>query len=248
MSEIVYLSDVRLSFPALAEPQVNKQYPNKPASYNCDFIFDSEQHPGWQQFMQRIALLANEKWKEHTQTVMQMIGQDRKLRCFGPGQEKVNQKTLKVWEGYIGKMFISANKYADKGMPQIIRPDGTAVDPANLMEYQAVARKMYGGCRVNAAVKPWLQQNTHGRGIRCDLIAVQFARDDAPFGDAHADATGMFGQVAGAPAAPGFMAQPAAAPAGAMPGFFGATPAAAPAMPAPPTFGAPAAMPSFFGS
>lgn len=243
MSEIVYLSDVRLSFPALAEPQKNKQYPDKPASYNCDFIFDSEQHLGWQQFMQRVAVMANEKWKEHTQTVMQMIGQDRKLRCFGPGSEKINQKTLKVWDGYVGKVFISANKYADKGMPQMIRDNGQPVDPTNLMEYQAVARKMFGGCRVNAAVKPWLQQNSHGRAVRCDLIAVQFLRGEGPgaepFGDAHADTTGLFGQVAGAPAA---------APAGAMPGFFGATPAAAPAMPAPPTFGAPATMPSFFGT
>ena len=71
---------------------------------------------------------------------------------------------------------------------------------------------MYGGCRVNAAVKPWLQDNKHGRGIRCDLIAVQFAADDTPFGEGAVDASNLFGAVAGAPAAaPGFA--PVAAPA-----------------------------------
>ncbi len=71
--------------------------------------------------------------------------------------------------------------------------------------------KMYGGCRVNVAIKPWLQENKHGRGIRADLVAVQFAGDDKAFGEGAVDASGMFGAVAGAAApAPSFL-QPAAA-------------------------------------
>ena len=64
------------------------------------------------------------------------------------------------------------------------------------MAYQMLTRKMYGGCRVNAAVKPWIQDNKHGRGIRCDLIAVQFFKDDTPFGEGSVDASGLFGAVA----------------------------------------------------
>jgi hypothetical protein len=85
------------------------------------------------------------------------------------------------------------------------------------MAYQALTRQMYGGCRVNVAVKPWLQENKHGRGIRADLVAVQFAGDDQAFGEGAVDASGMFGAVAAAPAgmfgaaapAPAFL-QPAA--------------------------------------
>jgi hypothetical protein len=56
-------------------------------------------------------------------------------------------------------------------------------------------------------VKPWLQENKHGRGIRCDLIAVQFAGDDTAFGEGAVDASSMFGAVsaiggAQAPASP----------------------------------------------
>lgn len=235
MSDIIFLSDVRLSFPNITEPQKNKQYPDKPPVYNSEFIMPPT-HAGFQQFGQRYSAMAADKWKAHANQIMQIIQNDRKLRCFGPGTEKVNQKTLKMYDGYEGMVFITAS---NKNAPQMIKPDGQAVDPTNTMEYQAFARKLYGGCRVNAAVKPWLQENTHGRGIRCDFVAIQFLRDDTPFGEGTPDATGLFGAVAAAPAA---------APAGAMPGFFGATPAAAPAMPAPPTFGAPASMPSFFGS
>ena len=69
---------------------------------------------------------------------------------------------------------------------------------------------------VNAAVKPWVQKNQHGNGFRFDLVAVQFFKDDAPFGEGVVDASGLFGAV-----------QPAAGPSAsgneAIPGFmFGA--------------------------
>jgi hypothetical protein len=182
--------------------------------------------------MQRYGAMALEKWKEHAQTVMGMIQADRKLRCYGRGEEKVNKKTFQPYDGYAGHVFITAGR---DSQPQMIQADGSPIDPANTMAYQQLARKMYGGCRVNAAVKPWLQENKHGRGIRCDLIAVQFAGDDTPFGEGAVDASGLFGAVAGAPAAaPGF------APAG-MPGFMGQQPA----MPAAPFPGAPAGLPPF---
>ncbi len=225
MSDIIFLSNVRLSFPHLAEPQkqVNEATGQTRTSYNCEFIMPQD-HPGFQQFMKRYGEIALDKWKEHAQAVMGMIQNDRKTRCFGRGEEKVNKKNFQPYDGYAGNVFITAGR---DSAPQMIQADGTAVDPANTMAYQALARKMYGGCRVNAAIKPWPQDNKHGRGIRCDLIAVQFAADDTPFGEGTVDASKLFGAVAAAPAAMGF------AP-------------AAQAMPAAP-FGAPAGLPSFFG-
>jgi hypothetical protein len=221
MSEIVFLSNVRLSFPHLAEPQkqVNEVNGNTRISYNCEFLMPQD-HPGFQQFMARYGALALEKWKEHATNVMNMILQDRKIRCFGQGNEKVNKKTFQPYDGYAGNVYITAGR---DSAPQMIQADGTAIDPNNTMAYQTLARKMYGGCRVNAAVKPWAQDNKHGRGIRCDLIAVQFAADDTPFGEGAADASNLFGAVQQA-AVPGFAAsaQPAmpAAPFG-LPSFLG---------------------------
>ena len=212
MSDIIFLSNVRLSFPHLAEPQrqINEQTGKERVSYNCEFIMPQD-HPGFQQFMQKYGAMALEKWKEHANTVMQMINGDRKTRCYGRGEEKVNKKTFQPYDGYAGHVFITAGR---DSQPQVIQADGQPIDPTNTMAYQQLTRKMYGGCRVNAAVKPWLQDNKHGRGIRCDLIAIQFAGDDTPFGEGAVDASGMFGAVAGAPA-----------------GMFGAAAPAAPAMP-----------------
>jgi hypothetical protein len=221
MSDIIFLSNVRLSFPHLAEPQkqVNETSGQTRISYNCEFIMPQD-HPGFQQFMARYGALALDKWKEHAQPVMAMILADRKTRCFGRGEEKVNRKTFQTYDGYAGNMFITAGR---DSAPQMIQLDGTAIDPSNSMAYQTLARKMYGGCRVNAAVKPWPQDNKHGRGIRCDLIAVQFAADDTPFGEGADDASNLFGAVQQA-AVPAFAAsaQPAmpAAPFG-LPSFLG---------------------------
>ena len=219
MSEIIYLSNVRLSFPHLAEPQrqVNEATGKERISYNCEFIMPQD-HDGFIQFMQRYGSMALKKWKENAQTIMGMIQQDRKLRCFGRGEEKINKKTFQPYDGYAGNVFITSGR---ESQPQMIQADGRPVDPSNTMAYQQLARKMYGGCRVNAAVKPWLQENKHGRGVRCDLIAVQFAGDDTPFGEGAVDASNLFGVVAGvAPA--GFA--PAGMPAAPFPGASGGMP------------------------
>lgn len=213
MSEVIYLSNVRLSFPHIAEPQRtrNEQTGAERVSYNGDFVMPPD-HPGFAQFMQRYGQMAMEKWKEHAQAVMNLIQNDRKTRCYGRGEEKVSKKTFQPYDGYVGMVFISAGRETP---PQIIQGDGTPVDPANTMAVQALARKLYGGCRVNVAVKPWLQENKHGRGIRCDLLAIQFAGDDKPFGEAAPDVSNVFGAVATQAAAP-----VAAAPAMPLPPFM----------------------------
>ena len=220
MSDVIFLSGVRLSFPHLAEPQrqINELTGKERISYNCEFIMPAD-HAGFGQFMAKYGAMALEKWKEHANTVMQMIQGDRKTRCYGRGEEKVNKKTFQPYDGYAGNVFITAGR---DSQPQVIQADGQAIDPTNSMAYQQLARKMYGGCRVNAAVKPWLQDNKHGRGIRCDLIAVQFAADDKPFGEGAVDASNLFGAVAGAPAgmfSPTAAAMPAAPFAG-LPSFL----------------------------
>jgi hypothetical protein len=198
MSDMIYLSKVRLSFPHLVEPHAAGGNPTAPKKYSADFIMDAE-HPGYKEFMATYLRLAQGKWGEHANQVMQLIQSDRKLRCYGKGDEKIDKKSFQPYSGYAGKMFISANKIEP---PQMIEQNGNPIDPANTMARQATARKLYGGCYVNAAIKPWVQENAHGRGIRCDLIAVQFAEDGEAFGEASVDASTMFGSVAGGQATP----------------------------------------------
>lgn len=217
MSDVIYLSNVRLSFPHIAEPQraVIESTGKERISYNCELIMPKD-HPGFVQFMQQYGKLAVDKWKEHANDVMKMVQSDRKIRCYGDGAEKINKKTFKPYDGYDGNVFITAGR---DHQPQIIQADGKAVDPTNTMACLQLAKRLYGGCRVNAAIKPWLQNNQYGRGVRCDLVAIQFAGDDTPFGEGLVDATPLFGAVA-VQSQPQMPSAPFAAQSG-LPSFLG---------------------------
>lgn len=119
---------------------------------------------------------------------------------------------MTVYPGYSGKLYLTAR---GSRMPQIIRPDGTPVEEANLIERQAVARTLYGGCRADVVVKPWMQNNTAdkgGRALRCDIIAVRFAGDDEPLGGGVTDASSLFTAAPAAPATWGAATPVPAAP------------------------------------
>jgi hypothetical protein len=135
-------------------------------------------------------------------------------------------------------VFIGA---ASERMPQIFDAQGNLVPPENTMVCKELARKMYGGCRVNAVVKPWCWVNKQGgNGISNDFLAIQFLADDTPFGEGQTDSSDLMGATPQAAQTP-----PAGFGPPGMPGAPTWTVPGAPAtMPAPP-FPQPAAMPNF---
>lgn len=221
---VVFLSRVRLSFPHLAVARAPQGSDKK--KYSADLIL-LPTDPMYKKFVDLAMAAAQAKWPQHHAAILQSIWGDRKRRCFGQGSEKIDTTTYKVLNGYEGMVFISAARQEEKGMPQIIGSDNQAI--TNPLEAQNEARRMYGGCYVNAVVKPWIYDNNFGKGIGGDLIAIQFAGDGAPFGEGITDASAMF---AGAQVAP---PMPGAAPMGA-PGMPGTPPGgwAAPTMPGAP--------------
>lgn len=209
MSEAIYLSNVRLSFPKLVEAEAPSGTPNAAKKFGADLLLDPSD-PQLARFMGEVGKLATEKWKENAGTILQMCQNERKNRCFGMGTEKIDKKTLKPYVGYENTTYISASSNEDRP-PQMVRGDGQPVDNLNTLERQQLARKLYGGCYVNVAIRPWMQDNQFGRAVRCELIAVQFHKDGEAFGEGNPDVSGMFGAVqqpAPAAAAPGFPGMP----------------------------------------
>lgn len=205
----IYVTGARLSFPKLIEAVVSSQ--GGEPKFGCDLILNPSD-PQIAAIMADVQRVAIEKWKDLGPGVLQMIQNDRRLRCYGSGNEKVKTSTMKPYEGYEGMFYLNTSSNEDRP-PQIVRPDdGKIIDNANTMERTAAARKLYGGCYVNAAIRFWPQDNQFGKAIRCQLFAIQFLKDGEAFGEAPPDLT-MF-----KPTAP---QQPAGQPAGGMPSFFG---------------------------
>lgn len=193
---LIMLSNVRLSFPWIIEPQVRVfDKGETKISYSCDLIMTPE-HEGYKAFMLQVAKVATGKWSKDGVKVLEMNKQHSNKRCYGSGDEKIGQKTMTVWDGYAGNVYITATRDPKYGAPQLYKSDGKPVDPLNTMEYNQVARTMYGGCRVNCIVKPWAQDHpTGGRAIRSELVAVQFAGHDDVFGEAKPELSGVFAPV-----------------------------------------------------
>ena len=192
--EEISLTNVRLSFPKLIEPSPSSATA-KP-TYGCDFIF-LPNDPQFANFMEQVGACAIEKWKDKAQMVLNMIQNDRKLRCYGNGNEKVRVTTLQPHEGYVGNYFVSASSNADRP-PRIARPsDGKLIDNSNTLERSQAAKALYGGCYVNAIIGLWAQDNQHGKAVRCNLYGIQFLKDGEPFGDSGPDITNAFKPVPG---------------------------------------------------
>lgn len=216
---LVFLTNVRLSFPKLIEPSSFIEGGAKKFSANFLMVPNG---PNFAAFMGEVGKVATEKWKQHAGAVLQMVQNDRKLRCYGNGSEVIDKKTYQPIAGYENMVYISAHTSEDRPPRMVRTEDGQECDPRNTMERTALARKMYAGCYVNAVVRPWCQDNQYGRAIRCELIALQFFADGDPFGEGEVSIQGMFKPVAvQAPAAPAGAA-PAMPPG--FPAFFGVPP------------------------
>ena len=204
MSEIIFLSNVRLSFPKLVEAAQQPQFPNSPKKYSADLILTPDSND-YKLFMQEVGNIATAKWKDQAGAILQMIQGDRRLRCYGTGAEKLDKNTMRPYVGYEGMLYITTSA-DEEHAPVIIRENGSEIANSNTLERQTAARKLYGGCYVNAAVRPWAQDNQFGRAVRCQLIAVQFSKNGDAFGEAPPDLAGKFGaipQEQGAPAPSG---------------------------------------------
>lgn len=168
MSTKIQLKDVRIAF--------------------CQSLFSPEQYQGAGPFRYSSVFLiepgsANDKAiraavKAEADKTWTKPGQgDIKVRGFEGNSNKfcyVSGDT-KEYDGFQGKMALSAHRKDTDGAPTIVDRDKSPLT--------ARSGKPYGGCYVNAVVEIWAQNNENA-GIRCTLGGVQFLRDGDAFGGA----------------------------------------------------------------
>lgn len=213
MAEII---NATASYPNLVEPTVNRDFPNSPPKYSLTVLMDPNSQ-GFKDFMAEAQKMAVDKWKEHTPNILQLIQTQRNLRCFGRGEESLT-KAGATRNGYVGKIYLTASSDKDHA-PVILRRDENGVlKPVPEYERMEAAKRIYGGCKVNAVITPWLQDNAAGKAIRANLLYVEFAADGEPLGDSSVSVD--FGTLFGGPQAPAAPAPTAAVPGG-MPNFGG---------------------------
>jgi hypothetical protein len=86
-----------------------------------------------------------------------------------------------------GMWVIKASENADK-------PPTCRDRRGDKLSTDEIEKIIYAGCYVNMLIRPWAQDNKHGKKINANLIAVQFFADGERFGEGSIDDEGAFEQ------------------------------------------------------
>lgn len=162
-----WLKNVRLSFPDLWEA-TQAQGKGKFA-YRAVLLVDSSD-PQKAMVDKLIKEMATEEWKAKTDKILDEVLTDKRACCWMDGNKK-------DYDGYENTYALSALRYQEKGRPTIVDRDRSPLTEKD--------GKPYAGCYVNAKLQLWTQDNDSGKGVRCELLGIQFAKD----GDAFAGGT-----------------------------------------------------------
>jgi co-chaperonin GroES (HSP10) len=149
----IKLKNVRLSFASLFK---RATFGGEETKYEGTFLIDKEtQADQIAEINTAIAAMMKEKKAK--------LSPDR--ICFKDGDEI-------DYDGYAGHMSIKASNAK--------RPIVIDRDKSPLTEDDG---RPYSGCYVNAVLELWFQDNTWGKRVNANLLAVQFAKDGEPFGE-----------------------------------------------------------------
>lgn len=147
------LKNVRISYPHLwTRPTIR----GVEGSFGAVFLLDPVQH---EEVIRQLG--KNIKTIYTTELRLKSLASER--ICLRKGEDKGKEE-------YGDSFVLSANS---KSKPVVI--DGN-LQPVEKEEDS----RIYAGCRVNAKVRLWPQNNAYGKRVNCALIAVQFAGDDEP--------------------------------------------------------------------
>lgn len=154
------LKNVRCSFPHLHKKRVIK---GKEGKYGCTFLLDKTTDT---------ALI--DKTKREISAILKEKNDGVKLKpdllCLRDGDSEGERAE------YAGYWYLTSN--TDK-RPVVIgtRKDDRVIDPEEC--------KIYAGCRVNAKVAIWWQDNDNGQRVNGTLLAIQYAGEGEPLTGAH---------------------------------------------------------------
>jgi len=162
----IVLTNVRLSFPAIFTARAFND--DQEAKFSAVFLVPKTDKRLLADVTKAIDAIILEQWKGKKPSGLKI--------CMRDGEEKSDV------DGYGDEvMFLSAS--SKKRIPIVDR------DRSPLGEEDG---KIYGGCYVNASVKLWAQDNKWGKRVNAQLLAVQFVKDGAPFGEKPVDANEEF--------------------------------------------------------
>jgi hypothetical protein len=92
---------------------------------------------------------------------------------------------------YAGHWFVNAR---ETNRPTLRDQSGAKLDPVEDLE--KIKELFYGGAWGHVLLRPWVQNNKHGKRLNAGLVGVMFSKDDTPFGQGRIDDSDAWDDVA----------------------------------------------------
>lgn len=192
-----------LSFPDLFTPKEYENEGRKSYVREANFIIDPD-HPQVEEVKEGIRKAIADKWPSNPPTIPV---ERRPLRSGMVEDPDTGEKKAR-WDGYDGKLFISANRRCKADTREAAMAEGNPIQlidgvkgPDNkFVRLKESDGKLYAGARVNAILRIYAYDGSrHGNPhrINCSIEAVQFAGHGEAFGAKPVDADGLFDEVPG---------------------------------------------------
>ncbi len=184
----VILKNVRLSFFDGFKPAKDKPDPDDPTKiikgkFGANFLMDPKTPEG-KANLAKLKAAGNDarkkKWGED----------EKKWPKLKPEKLCVRDGSLEDYDGYEGMMYLSAK--AELNRPPQIITNRKGKDGKWIPATEGSPGAPYSGCRVNAIVRLWAQDNTHGKRLNASVEVVQFREDGQAFGAAPVDPNEKF--------------------------------------------------------
>lgn len=156
----------RAAFPHLAQPQ---EFKGK-ETYSIQVIFD--EGTNLKVLEDAVEAILKEKFPKKIPANIR--------RPFRSGSEKPDTEGFNETD-----TFITLKRNADYGPPPVVDQD----------KNEALARDVYGGCKVRACVRPFYYDTAGNKGVSFGLEAVQFAGDGKRIGIAPINASDVFDEI-----------------------------------------------------
>lgn len=155
--EKIHVKNGRLSFPSVFQ---KAQYKGKETKYEATVLIPKSDKETFQLLKSAIQAVQADTIDSKTKKTI-VVPKDK--WCLKDGDESGREEYAGYWT-----LKASSNK----------RPLVMNADKSPLTEDDDV---LYSGCRVNALIGLWVQDNDYGKRVNANLHGIQFAGDDEPF-------------------------------------------------------------------
>lgn len=167
MNKRIIIKNARLSFPALAE---KAKFDGKETKFEATLLIDKGDSS------------SIEAIKSDAKTLMEA----QKIKKIPVEKWCIKDGDDSEYEGCAGNHCL---KVTNKRQPQLF---DRAKNKINGEDAELIENTFYAGCRVNASVSIWVQNNQFGKRVNCQLHAIQFFANDDAFGSGVVDASDDF--------------------------------------------------------